>query len=61
MRHWLRRNLDIWDILTVVALGLIGWGLWGYDPRLALVAVGVVVLFIAFLGALKRGNTESGG
>lgn len=27
-------------IFTFVGLGLISWGLWGYDPRLAIISMG---------------------
>lgn len=37
-------NSDIGDVLVVVGLGLLLWGLWLFDYRLAIVGAGIFLL-----------------
>lgn len=38
--------LKIRGILTFLGLGLIGWGLWEFDPRIAIISVGFGLFLI---------------
>lgn len=45
---------DLRDLFCLVGLGGIGYGLWGYDPRLAFVVVGLILFILGTLGLWKR-------
>lgn len=43
--------MDRYDVLAVVGIGLLGYGLWQIYPPLALIVTGVLVLAAAVLGS----------
>lgn len=47
-------KLDGSDVLTILGLALLCGGLAAFDWRLALIACGLVLLFLGLMGALKR-------
>lgn len=47
MKSWIN------DIIGLAGLALLGWGLWGVDPRLAQVVVGMVLMGVAYRGAAQ--------
>jgi hypothetical protein len=50
--QWLRP--DMRDIFFFAGLFGIGFGLWGYDPRLTFIVVGVILFTIAVVGGLPK-------
>lgn len=48
------------DLMIVAGLGGIGWGLWGVDPRLAGVVVGLLVLGLGLVGARNEARRGEG-
>ena len=42
------------DITTVSGIGLIGWGLWEYEPWIAKVVTGGILLILGVVAALRR-------
>lgn len=38
------------DVIGLSGLAGFGWGVWGYDPRLAFMLVGIVLMAVAYKG-----------
>ncbi len=51
--HRLKIPLDVDDALIIVGSGLFTYGLWGYDPRMALMILGI---WLVILGRAKGGD-----
>jgi hypothetical protein len=39
------------DVIGIGGLSAFGWGVWGYDQRLAFVLVGIILMMVAYKGA----------
>ncbi len=42
--HMVRKWLRLPEALSTAGLALVGYGLWGYDPRLACLVIGAALL-----------------
>lgn len=41
------------DLIGLAGLTMVGGGLWLYEPRIALIVVGNILLFVAYKGAMN--------
>lgn len=48
------------NIFFVVGLGLLTWGLFGYDSRIAMIVVGVLLTGLALCGSIAAHRGGSG-
>ena len=52
--------MDIYDIIAIVGLGMLGAGLWMFSPALSLSVTGAIVLAIGFFGSMWRARASRG-
>lgn len=48
------KRIDAADVLVIVGLAVLAGGLGAFDLRLAVVAVGAVMLFVGLAAAMRR-------
>ena len=51
MKSWLLKTFDIYDVVGLVGLILLGVGLWLIDIRLSLSVMGAIIISIGIKGA----------
>lgn len=50
------RILDLYDLIALVGLALVGVGVWWISPAASLITVGGLLLGVSLIGALRRGR-----
>lgn len=45
------KEIDFFDCLCLIGVVLVGAGLWFYDPRIATIVVGSILLFAGIKGS----------
>lgn len=52
--------IDVYDVMAIIGLGMLGTGLWLVSPALSLSVVGVIVLAIGIFGSMWRAQARRG-
>ena len=39
------------DVLGIIGLSMFGYGVWLYQPKLSLISVGIIIMFVAYKSA----------
>lgn len=55
MKSWLLKTFDIYDIVGLVGLIMLGVALWLVDCRLSLAVVGAIIISVGIKGAHRSG------
>lgn len=51
-------NIDIYDIIIILGILLLGFGLWLFNPVVSLCVIGVLLILLGIKGAstIKKGG-----
>ena len=56
-RLWANRRVILWGVAGVVAMALIGYGVWQFSPASAYIVVGVMLLILVIGAAYEPANS----